>query len=282
MRSTRTGPASTASPWRTAYREGQRAHPQLDVPFESFAPAGDAGDPPRMAADYYLARACEIGLPGAWERLQARFRRPLRAFLRRRGARSGEAEQLLDEAWGELASPPPRGGARTRVGTYDGRGSLRAWLSTVLWRRLADLWRARGAELGAEDEEVHVPGKRTDPALLVSSAEVTRLLGLSLEDAWSQLTPRELHAVVLKYCHHLPQTEIARVLRVGAPRVTRMLQSATARLRDAIVGRFDRHTDWEVGGAGWDGLLATVESMLARTAADLAPATQGRTADGRS
>lgn len=256
-------------PWRAAYARGRGAHPALKLAPEAFAAASAEMDAPRAAGDYYLARACDAGVDGAWERLEARFRRPLRRFLRRRGAAPAEAEQILDETWGRLATPPARGGGRTRIGTYDGRGGLQSWLATVTWRHLADRWRARTRMSDAEEEVRLAGSRRQDPSLSVSQAETARVLGRSLEDAWSQLTVRELEAVVLKYRHRLPQTEIARILRVGAPRVTRMLQSATKRLRQAIVARFDRHSDWEAGGRGWDDLLATVESMLTRTEVDV-------------
>ena len=64
-------------------------------------------------------------------------------FLRRRGAAVDEAEAIADDTLSTLATPPPRGGARTRIGTYDGRGALKSWLSTVAWRQLITTWRGR-------------------------------------------------------------------------------------------------------------------------------------------
>ena len=98
---------------------------------------------------------------------------------------------------------------------------------------------------------------------------VRSILSTHLMDA----TTRELEAIVLKYRHQLPQTEIARHLRVGAPRVTRLLQSATKRLREALESRFelrahDRSANTE--------LFRTVERMLARTDAEM-----GRRAPGK-
>ncbi len=269
---------------QAAYVKGRRAHPRLDLDPEDYLTEAVAERPPRSEADYYLARACNAGVPGSWERLQMQFRRRLRGFLRKRGASASDADQLLDEAWGALAEAPPRGGARTRIGTYDGRGSLHAWLATILWRRLTDLWRKRPAATAESAEEQPAPQQR-DPAVSVSHDETSRLLADALEEAWSTLTPRELQAVVLKYCHKLPQTEIARIMNVGAPRVTRMLQSATSRLRSAIASRFDRHTDWDVGGSGWAALAEAVERMLSRSAAQIgadvdAPEEPRRTADG--
>lgn len=272
-------PVDVPLPWRVAHAQGRRAHPRVVLPVQEFV-AAPLGSVPPAVADYYLARACDAGAAGAWERLEARYRRPMLRFLRRRGAAADEAEVIVDDAFSTLATPPPRGGARTRIGTYDGRGSLKSWLSTVAWRRLIDTWRARRGAQDVQDDVVAGEGRALDPALHVSREETARLIGQGLEEAWAEMTSRELQAVVLKYRHHLPQTEIARILRVGPPRVSRMLTSATTRMREAIVRRFDRQSDWDVGGAGWDALLATVERMLARADADVDDTLAGGSARG--
>lgn len=257
-------PAPSFPALREAYDLGRRAHGPLPLAYEQFA-AGHAGSrPPAHAADFYLARACDAGVDGAWERLQQAMDDPLRGFLHKRGASRSDADQLLGEAWGALASPPPRGAAATRIGTYDGRGSLRSWLATILWRRLADRWRTRHREEPLEVAERMPQHADDDPAEGAAHAESARRLGLALEDAWTHLTDRELHALVLKYRHQVPQKDIARILGVGAPRVSRILRSATNRLREALGGL--RDTPGTSGG--WNGLMRTIETMLARSAAE--------------
>lgn len=272
-------PSATRSPdvpmaWRLAHARGRRAHRGVDLPLEAFV-APPVGSVPRAVGDVYLARACDHGIAGAWERLEGQYRKPALRFLRRRGAAADEAELLLDDLWSTLATPPPRGGARTRIGTYDGRGSLSSWLCTIAWRRLVDGWRARAGSREVDSDAPAPAGQQHDPALHASREEAARLIGLGLEDAWAQMTARELQVIVLKYKHRLPQKEIARILRVGPPRVSRVLQSATSRLREAIARRFDRQSDWEVGGPGWDALLVTVERMLARADVDVEASAQG-------
>lgn len=265
---------------RRAYAAGSRAYPHLDLPYSAFAPRRPVERSPAHPEDYYLARACAAAVPGAWEQLQARVKGPLRAFLRKRGASLSDTDHLIDEAWGFLAEPPPRGGARTRIGTYDGRGSLRAWLATVLCRRLTDRWRARSA-----DQELPVGDRgpasgHVGPADHAARQESAEVLGRALEAAWAELTDRELQAVVLKYRHQLPQTEIARILRVGPPRVTRILKSATARLRSTIETRCSAHPGWSAPGGGWAGLFESVGRMLARTDASLSERSDEERIDG--
>ena len=255
-------------PWvHRTYTLGRREHPTVAMAFDHFAQAMTGRNPPRVPEDTFLATACDLGASGSWERLQHRYQRPLRAFLRKRGTSSAEARQLLDEMWGLLAAPPARGGARTRIGSYDGRGTLYAWLATVSWRRLTDMWRARsGVSELSEPRVVETPASH-NPAYRLADAETERLLAEALESAWSQLTTRQLQVVVLKYRHQLPQTEIARALRVSAPRVTRLLQSATDRLREAVGTRL-RAEGIDVE-EGWPALFRTLDTMLSRSEAQL-------------
>lgn len=272
--------SDVAAAWRAAYDDGRRAHPDLDVPFASFLGRRVGAPLPCATGDYYLARACEGGSDGAWARVQHTLERPLRAFLRRRGASRDDAEALLEEGWGALAAPPPSGGARTVVGTYDGRGSLQAFVATVLWRRLCDRWRAKAAAPPSGPAPETVPCD-DDPVRRLADAETARVVGDALEDAWPRLTAKELQAVVLKYRHAMPQQAIASALRVGAPRVTRLLQSAARRLRDAVAARLSDVP--AVGGDGdaWAALRGAVARILARTDVDGAAApAQRRSNDG--
>ncbi|MDJ0974028.1 MAG: sigma-70 family RNA polymerase sigma factor [Planctomycetota bacterium] len=247
------------------YEAGRAAHPTVDLPFEDFTPYAQRALPKIDNGDYYLAVACELGLPAAWERLQARFTRPLRAMMRRRGAGRGDVAQLLDDVWGRLAGAPPSGAARTRIGTYDGQGPLLAWLATVAWRRLTDAWRARAgtAPLAPGLEETLYTG--STPASRAAADETERLVGDVLAKAWAALTERELEVVVLKYRHQLPQKEIARVLGISPARITRLLASAARRLRAAVRKRYELRTFSISADSNQAALLGILDSMLARS-----------------
>lgn len=259
--------SDVATAWRDAYEVGRRAHRGLDVPLSGFLSRCLGQPPPHAAADYYLARACDLGVAGAFEALERAMSRPIATFLRRRGASQDDATAIVDEAWGTFAAPPPMGDARTAIGMYDGRGSLHAWVATIAWRRLCDRWRARAAApLRGPDPDTLASDD--DPAARLVDAETARTLGDALESAWPRLTSKELEAVVLKYRHGLPQTAIASALRVGTPRVTRLLQSAARRLRDAVHARLGASATNSIDGDAWSGVAACVERILSRSDAD--------------
>lgn len=250
---------------RRAYEAGRRAHPGIEFSYEHFAPYARRTSPPHDNGDYYLAVACDAGAPGAWERLQTRYGKPLRALLRRRGAGRRDVEHLLEDVWGRLASPSPRGDARTRLGTYDGRGPLLAWLSTVAWRRLTDAWRAAAGKARLREGEEAVTAAHADPACLLADGETEQLVAAVLEKAWAALTDRELEVVVLKYRHQMPQNEIARHLRISPPRVTRLLQSATRRLRRSVAARFELRAHAVSAESNQAALLQILQRMLAQS-----------------
>lgn len=254
---------------RRTYEAGRRAHGGVDLPYERFRDYALRAQPRHENGDYYLAAACDAGAPGAWERLQARFGKPLRALMRRRGASRHDVEQVLDDVWGRLASPPPRGAARTRIGTYSGQGPLLAWLSTVAWRRLTDAWRV-GAGLSPLTENDGVAlWQRADPVVSLAEDELSERVGEVLEHAWAALTDRELEVVVLKYRHLLPQQAIAKCLHVSPSRVTRLLQSATKRLRQAVAKRFELRA-YELGAeSNQAALLEILQRMLSQTDAGI-------------
>lgn len=263
-------PLPAAEPWvHRTFNLGARAHPGVGLDLGIYVRRMVNRQAPRVPEDAFLAAACDAHAPGAWERLKQRYERPLRAFLRKRGTSSADARQLLDDVWGVLAAPPARGGSATRIGTYDGRGTLYAWLATVTWRRSTDVWRARAGVSDLPEGTAPTTPVRQDPSRKLADAETERLLAEALESAWAKLTVRQLHVIVLKYRHRLPQKEIAKALRIGAPRVTRLLQSATERLRDAVGTRL-RSEGIDVG-EGWPALFGTLDAMLSRSAAQIGP-----------
>src|SRR6185295_3686004 len=91
--------------------------------------------------DLYLAIACDQVRDGAFELFLATYRPRLLSFLGRAGVEPARARALLHGLQGDLASPPPDGRTRTRLGTYAGASSLFSWLTVILLRRRADLAR---------------------------------------------------------------------------------------------------------------------------------------------
>ncbi len=180
------------------------------------------------AADLYLAIACDERIPSAWERFDSLHRPRLCEQARRAGADAELAEELAAEVLAELCAPADSG-ARTRLGRYDGAGSLDGWLAVVVRHRLVD--RARARPSGEPLRRLPDPRAPSPPAAAISVEASERFAGC-VRAAFSRLTPKEALAVQFRYADDLPLRRIAGLLGVGEPRVSRLVQAGVERLRE--------------------------------------------------
>jgi len=231
---------------RLAYEAGRAAHAGVRLSLEEFAGGWTRMEASRRArghreagpaADAFLAIACDLDAAGAWETLEREYEERLRRFLRSRGASDAEARDLVSELPGYLREPASDRRVRTRLGTYDASGSLFSWLAVIAIRSLAG--RQREARRGGPDggTPTNLPTLRGAPASGLLSEEASRRFHAALKEAWGTLTPRERLAVLLRYREGLPGREIARLMDVGEPRVSRLLEAGLHRLRDAVRSR---------------------------------------------
>ncbi|MBK8974351.1 MAG: sigma-70 family RNA polymerase sigma factor [Planctomycetes bacterium] len=186
------------------------------------------------AADLFLACAADADVPGAWEVLRRVHGDAVCRMLQSRGVPDATARDVVEGLPGALIAEPGGGGGRTRLGSYDGSGSLRSWLGIVAMRAvITERRRVQRAER-AVAHRARTHGVPPDPALLASDAELGSRFARRLRAAWDELPPRWRLALALRYVQGLPGAEIARVLGVGAPRVTRIVEAAIDNLRASL------------------------------------------------
>jgi RNA polymerase sigma factor (sigma-70 family) len=184
-------------------------------------------------ADLFLTAACEAGVPEAWERFSERFRPRLIGLARRSGLREGEADDAVGGLLSELSLPPPGGGARTWIGTFEGGGSLFSWLAVILVRRVRR--RAR-PEASPPAEEPAAPA--ADPAELLSERETAARLEALFSRAWTALGSREALAVLYRFRDGCSLREAGGLLDVSETRVSRIVTGAVDKFRDALERAF--------------------------------------------
>lgn len=199
------------------------------------SPAGESSTATLTAhpSDLFLAVACDQGAPGAWESFAREFTPRLRGLLRKRGASDSEAAEMLAELPGLLCQPPADGRASTRIGTYDASGSLFSWLAVVALRTVNQKRRSTRPDAPTDTRLSTIVTLRSMPSGAAIADEAARRFEAALSAAWASLTTRERLAVLLRFRDGLSGKEIARMLGVGEPRVSRLVESGLGRLRDA-------------------------------------------------
>jgi|GEM_PF-3661849 len=225
-----------------ALQAGQAAFPCIDGASLASSPVwrralergGVAFHDPERAADLFLSAACEAGVAGAWEAFGRAYAPRLHGLLRKRGASEAETADVLADLPGYLCEPPATGGARTRIGTYDGTGRLFAWLAVLALRTVNQRRSAGGPRPSPIEAAADVSSRRGGPASSMLSTETARRFQAAVAAAWDTLTPRERLVVLWKHREGLKGGEIARLLRIGEPRVSRILESGLSRLREAV------------------------------------------------
>jgi RNA polymerase sigma factor (sigma-70 family) len=279
------------------YEEGQAAYGPLDLPFAVFfrqvldevlkPRAFEANRTPEDiadrlgksgGADLFLAIACEKEIPGAWEVFRRKYVPKLESLARRNGARGSDAEHVAEGLVGDLFTSPASGASRTHLGRYSGSGSLLAWLKAILHHRMTDERRTRGSHRRATKvREEHDrsrraarstnPSEEFDPVNLTVDAETCRRFGEVLVLGIKGLTEREREAVGLRFFEGLPPRDVARRMKIGEPRVSRLLGSGVARLQESVAAAFPGER-WEDLDRLWMALrLKTVHALDGKSAA---------------
>jgi len=183
--------------------------------------------------DLFLAIACELETPRAWARLVEVYARRVDGLARSIGhdVRGGSVGRDL---LADLASPPGSGRTRTRIGTYDGSGSLFAWLAVILRRGGATRARRKtptpdSVEPSALDARRAASDSDTFAAL-VDAEEGERIVH-ALQAAWSTLSPREQLALHFKFGEALRLKEIGLLLGLSESGTSRLVTGALEQMR---------------------------------------------------
>ena len=222
--------------------------------------------------DLYLAIGCDLSAVGAWDRLTAAYVPRLARALTAQGVPPAEADAVAADLPGDLIQPPRDAAVRTRLGLYRGLSSLFSFLTVAALRRFTNRLRSRkpasldahpvrdGEDLGAAPE---LSARASDSPLddLVGEEAGERVDAILLA-AWRDFTPKEALALLYKFRDGLPQTTIAAMLRVGEPRVSRLLARGIDRLREALAAVIGSRRD-RLSPSEWAAVRTALERRLA-------------------
>lgn len=114
------------------------------------------------------------------------------------------------------------------------RGSLRAWLMTVVRNRAIDRVRARRASIDVDDADDRSL-LRTGPNPTLETA-LTRASALDLRSAMAELPDEQRRALELAYFEGYTYREVAEMTGVPTGTANGRLRLAIGKLRDALAG----------------------------------------------
>jgi len=220
--------------------------------------------------DLYLTIACDRRLEAAWQTLADRYFPRLERLLEQRGTLVTVAKEIVANLPGDLIAPPPKSDAATRIGTYDGFGSLFYWLVTFVLRKRNERTRRVEPRAGLEKwlarvaRETGDPGvSPDDPASAAYAREACDRLRTVVRLAWARLTPRHLLVLRCKFLHSLSQKEVARMLGVSEALVSHLLHEGMGAARMSVMREFraEARDCWP----GLDQLWGVVTELLTDT-----------------
>lgn len=132
---------------------------------------------------------------------------------------------------------------RRRIASYEGRGSLRTWLGTIIRHRAVNqsqLKALEGLPLAAlRDRACDRAASELEGALM--RIKYQQVIADCFKAAAEGLTDRERLVLVLRFDEEMPGTEIAKTLGVHPAQVTRTTRLAQFKFRTAVVTRLNTH-----------------------------------------
>jgi RNA polymerase sigma-70 factor, ECF subfamily len=184
--------------------------------------------------DLYLAVACAQPGERAWGHFAAAYGSSVRRICDCLGLSRDEARDLADSLPGYLFLPDSSG--RSRIASYDGLSSLATWLAVIIKRRAMRLRRPKSfiVESIGQVTDVSDDSGMLKIETTLRSSRYDLPIRESLRAAVKLLNDRERLILRLRYEQEMQVSQIARLLGVGPPAISRQLDRTSKRLRQAI------------------------------------------------
>jgi RNA polymerase sigma-70 factor (ECF subfamily) len=201
----------------------------------------DASNPVRInfvrtlhTNDLYLALACARGSEAAWNRFTLMYSRYIQSAATFVTPPSSTPTEIADNVLVDLFLPGPSG--RSRIGSYEGRSSLATWLRVVVTHHAANERERLRNSIGdpqVPDVPDELATSRMDASL--RACRYGTMIRDALRSSCDCLTERERLILLLRYDEGLQFGQIARIFGVHQSTITRQIERACKRLREAVV-----------------------------------------------
>lgn len=249
-----------------AYAQGRAAWPGLALDPVAFArhvarhAAGLEALVALHAADFFLASACHLRVPGAAAAIEARHGAEVEAVLRSRNVPPAHRDDLRQRMWEKLLVGRPD--APPKIGAYAGRGPLAGWLRVAATRMALNfLASARKDRLVPEPEldEARHPATQ-DPELSFLKSQYRETVEQALRDALAGLDTDARNVLRLYFLDRLGIDRIAAVYGIHRATAARWVMRGREALLRGTQALLERQLG--VAPAEVESILGLVRSQL--------------------
>jgi RNA polymerase sigma-70 factor (ECF subfamily) len=210
------------------------------------------------APDLFLACGCLQGEPAAMSAFDDRFITPLRRLAARARSPSASVDDVLQEIRARLLVA--RGEGAARLASYNGRGSLNAWVRVAAARLAIDLHRARSNDEGSAPADAPIRAPGDDPEIELLKQRYRPELETAFRATLAALPDRDANILRLHYLDGLTGEKIAAIYGKHPRTVKQWLaQARHTILRDTrrlLAGRL------QLSASQLDAVLGLVQSQL--------------------
>ena len=180
-------------------------------------------------------------------RLQQEHHTFLRTVLIARGASQDEAEDLLEDLWGDCVGQDQD--RPSLLEKYSRKCPIRSWLKTVAINRLLDLKRRqkhRGElpRVDSDDTDSNPFERLPAAASAESEGALVNLLKDTLQAAFAQCPADAMLMLRLVYLNGLSQREVCRMWGWSEFKVCRYMSKAMEEIETATLGELKKRDPW--------------------------------------
>lgn len=195
--------------------------------------------------DLRIAQAALSGDPAAVNSVLAELPYTLAVLLSKCTDSDSEekAREIIEDLPADLMAGVERDGKTVKLlEMYQGRASLRSWITVVALSRLKSWWRGPGyrrRERGIEPHQDQLTSSddrgNSPDGEAYDGTDVLALLADALTDSLRSLVPRESVCLRLVYLHNVEQQRLARMFGCHAATISRDLDQTKASIKRRLL-----------------------------------------------
>jgi RNA polymerase sigma-70 factor len=198
--------------------------------------------------ELFLATACAEGDEAAWQIFQSQYHSVIQKTARCCAENISEARELSDSLMSDLFLPARSESRKkgSKIGQYDGVGSLEGWIKVVVSRMAIDQIRSRQKQVSWGDLEIepvdnHSSANTAGLVEELDNQRAARIFAASLKYAVDQLTSQERLVLNLYYLQDVNLKEIGRLLKVHESTASRAVDRIKKQVRQSVEKHLREH-----------------------------------------